>query len=343
MAELLHPFAGDSDHERLIEVIAPSRLFVTPSATALLCAWGLKQILKGFRFHFDGEPASLRYLARMNVQRCLEADGIESFRRHPDAGRFVSVHTIETSSDCSKAVNAMGDMVLHQFENAHEFFPAMEWAVYELLDNIHIHAEAPCAGTVCAQFFPDSNAVQIGICDMGRGIKASLRPRYGDQSHEAAIRLALERGVTRDPEIGQGNGLAGTRDIARANHAQFHLWSGDTCYRMDSTEETSTSFPGIGGTGVHLNLNASRPVDLRNTFFGRDQLDPNESTYLNAEEEKACGSGLLVAQECVHTGGRPPAAGLRRKVEAILNNGPKEPLNVSVRPGAFGGLLDGAD
>ncbi len=326
IAELLHPFVGKADEERLIEVTVPPRLFVTPAATALLCAWGLRQILRGFRFHFEGERASLRYLARMNVQRTLEAAGLESFTRHPDAGRFVSVHTIETSTDCLGAVNAMGDMVLHQFENAHRFFPAMEWAVYELLDNIHIHAEAPCPGTVCAQFFPDTNRVQIGICDMGRGVRASLRQRYGDQRHEAAIALALEKGVTRDPQVGQGNGLAGTREIARANGAQFHLWSGDACYRMDGERETSELFPAIAGTGVHLNLNASNPVDLRNTYFGRDQLDPNESTYLNAEEERACENGLLVAQECVHTGGRPPAAGLRRKVEALLNNGPKCPL-----------------
>lgn len=188
MAALLHPFVGDPDEERLIEVVAPGRLFITPAATALLCAWALRQILRGFRFDFAGDASSLRYLARMNVQRTLDAAGLETFARHPDAGRFISVHTIETSTDCLKVVNAMGDMVLHQFENAHRFFPAMEWAVYELLDNIHIHAEAPCAGTVCAQFFPEANAVQIGICDMGRGIRASLHRRYGDQSHEAAIR-----------------------------------------------------------------------------------------------------------------------------------------------------------
>lgn len=326
LAKLLGTFEGDPDDERLVEVIVPPGLFITPAAIALLAAWSLKQIQRGFRFDFSGDDSALRYLARMDLQNSLDASGFEGFSRHPDAGRFIGVHMIETSTDCLKAMTAMGDMILHQFENARAFFPAMEWAAYEVMDNIHIHAESPCPGTVCAQYFPESNTVQIGICDMGRGIRASLSPRYPEETDTLAIAKALERGVTRDPAVGQGNGLAGTREIARANGGQFYLWSGSGCYRLKGGEEQVDAFPMTVGTGIHLSLDARRPVDLAQTFIGRDQLDPNESTYINSETEKACEAGLIVALECVHTGGRDPAAGLRRKVESLLDESGSKPV-----------------
>ena len=49
---------------------------------------------------------------------------------------------------------------------------------------------------------------------MGRGIKASLEEAMFLWSHGDAVTKALGRGVTRNPAVGQGNGLAGTLDRA---------------------------------------------------------------------------------------------------------------------------------
>ncbi len=73
-------------------------------------------------------------------------------------------------------------------------------------------------GVLCAQFYPKRHRIDIGICDMGRGIKASLQesiPIWG--GHGSAISKALGRGVTLDKDIGQGNGLARTLEITRPN------------------------------------------------------------------------------------------------------------------------------
>jgi len=78
---------------------------------------------------------------------------------------------------------------LRQFDNAREF----------------LHSETPVPGVVCAQYFPKRHKLDIAVCDWGRGIQASMKPvlepweGVGD-----AVKKAVQRGVTRDPEVGQG-------------------------------------------------------------------------------------------------------------------------------------------
>jgi hypothetical protein len=170
--------------------------------------------------------------------------------------------------------------------------------------------------------------VDIGICDAGRGIKASLSERYNLLSHGDAITKALQRGITRNPEVGQGNGLAGTFQIAQANKGTFHLWSGNACFKMTGAKEQFAIIPETQGTGIFLSLDTSRPVNLRtDTFIGESQFGDNESTYIYSESERVTtGDGLVVADECFHTGSRPPAKDLRRKILSLLPDVDRNPL-----------------
>jgi hypothetical protein len=280
----------------------------------------------------------------MNLIRLAGSLAKEDFSRHAEAGRFVALETIASTKDCNRVIGLLGDVVLHQFDNARAFFPALEWAVNEVMDNIHIHAESPVPGVVCAQYYPKLHRFEVGISDMGRGIRASLGPRFPElDSDEKALHHAIKRGVTRDPEIGQGNGLAGTHDIAAANGGTFHIWSGNACYRLESgREEVPIPFAYKIGTGIWFSLDTLKPVDLSKTFIGENQVDPNESIFLNNIEELACKDGLKVIEECDHVGVRRPATGLRRKIEAILGNGPVAPIIVDFTKvtGASSSFLD---
>lgn len=240
---------------------------------------------------------------------------------------------VRDSKDCWPVIRQLGDLMLHQFDNAREFFPAMEWAVNEVVDNIHIHSETPVPGAVCAQFYPEKHRVEVGICDMGRGIMASLSERYKLQSHGEALTRALERGVTRNPDVGQGNG--GT----------FHLWSGDACFRLAGGKpDTVAVIPATVGTGIYLNLDTAKLVNLRDTFIGAAQFGDNESTFIFSESERVTtGDGLMVKAECVHTGARQPAAALRRKIITLLPDvdyGRPLLLNFAGVTGASSSFLD---
>jgi len=307
----------------------PRGCFISCSGIAVMAAWGQDMRRRGHDVEFYGDDSTLRYLARMDLFKLLQFRYRENFERHVEGGRFIPLHTVENTNDCVKVINRIGDLVLHHFDNAREFFPAMEWAVNEVVDNITIHAQTPVPGVACGQFFPEKGRVEIGICDMGRGIKASLTERYELWSHGDAITKALERGVTRNPEVGQGNGLAGTLEIANANGGTFHIWSGDACFKMSrGIEPKFTIIPETRGTGIYLSLDATKPVNLRtDTFIGASQFGDNESTYIYSDSERVTtGDGLVVADECFHTGSRPPAKDLRRKILSLLPDVERHPL-----------------
>jgi anti-sigma regulatory factor (Ser/Thr protein kinase) len=261
----------------------------------------------------------------MDFFRVLGIPYDEDFERHASAGRFVPIFLVNGSSGWG-AVRQIGDVILHQFENARDFFSAFEWAVSEVVDNILIHSDAALPGVVSAQFFPQKNNIQIGICDMGRGILKSLSESYHFESHSDAILKALERGVTRNTEVGQGNGLAGTLEIARANEGAFQIWSGDACFKLGTNGKTKTSrIPHMEGTGIYLWLRTDRPLNLTKTFIG-----DNSSTYLETECGRACsGGGLMVMNECQNTHSRLPAGAFRKKILNLLPELEGEPLIIN--------------
>lgn len=287
--------------------------FVHSGALAFLCTWGANARACGREISLKWDQKSIGYIERMGLFAHLGIE-VESGDRRDPTGRFIPLRLItenESVLDCS---NAICDLVMHQFEDARAFVPALVWAVYEIVDNILTHGETPVPGAVCAQYFPKRHRLDIGICDVGRGIKKSLESYQKLWSHGDAITKALERGVTRDPEVGQGNGLAGARQIVDLNGGSFQLWTGDAVWKSDAPEHRRfTKIPELPGTGVQLSFDTRKPVNLEDTFIG-----DADWTFLDVEAERLQEGGVRVREECVHTGGREPAKRLRRKLLSVL-------------------------
>ena len=319
------------DYEELIGVLAkncasdeavdalvfeiPTGGFLTTPAVALLGAWGILWGAKGRRIEITGDSDVCNYLSRMNLFDVLKISFVEVFQRHPEAGRFIPLTLVDDNASCKRAVDSVCDLIIHQCDNARDFLPAVEWSVNETVDNILRHADASVPGVVCAQYFPAMKRLDVSICDMGCGLKASLQEAMELPSHSAAIAKAIQRGVTRNPEVGQGNGLAGTLEIANSNGGQFHLWTGNAVFRVNdqqiSEEQFSVSIP---GTGLYLSLDTNRPVDLLDTWIGKPSCN-----YLESEAERLSESdGIRVLENCAYTGTRSSAEQLRRKVLSLL-------------------------
>jgi len=289
----------------------PADIFIEIPAVAWLCAWGLRQRATGRRFTIGGNRQALNLLARYNL---FEQLGIatERVNRTSGVGRFIPLRLIDDSQSVNHATNAICDLVLRTLDNAADFLPALEWAVNEIIDNILNHAASPVPGAVCAQLYPNQQRLVVGICDAGQGILNSLAQSHVIADHQEALRLALQRGVTRSLEAGMGNGLAGSQLISRLNHGNFQLWSGDALYDLES--DGTRRIPFVPGTGVAFLLNTGIPVRLSQTF-----IETREWTFLQAEIARIDETGgLLVAEECVNTGTRPPAEALRRKLIGLL-------------------------
>ena|GEM_PF-29021 len=291
----------------------PEECFVETDAIALLTSWLLASQSNGYSIKLTGNSPVIGYLARMNFHRVLGLEEPDHGRR-PDAGRFIPIMLVRDSDDVFETVNAISDIVLQQFDNAREFLPAFEWAINEIVDNIFIHSQTKSPGVVCAQLFPQLNRLNIAICDSGIGLRGSLGSSFDLTSDTQAIEKALERGVTRDSNIGQGNGMAGSLEIISKNKGSISVSSGGAEYRMtDGRDQGFSETAQIDGTCVSLSFDLDNPVALDSIWIGSAGW-----SYIDAEAERVAEYGIFIKESCNHTGSRPPATRLRRKIISLL-------------------------
>jgi anti-sigma regulatory factor (Ser/Thr protein kinase) len=110
-------------------------------------------------------------------------------------------------------------------------------ALGEMADNATVHAKAPVGVLVGYQVI-DGAAVSC-VADVGIGVLASLTSHEAYrhiQTHKAAVRLALHKGVSR---FGPGQGGTGFNNVFKALAAMsgtLRFRSGEGCVTMDGTE-----------------------------------------------------------------------------------------------------------
>lgn len=293
----------------------PSYCYLDCTSIAYLAAWSMSHISDGRTVYFSGSPRVTQYLSRMDLFNFIGLDIYEHFKRKTAIGRFIPVRKICSGGDIAEIVNTICDLITHHFDNARDIIPAFEWTTNEIIDNIINHASIKSPAAVCAQYREDKSRLEIGIVDCGIGIKASLDESLSLKDHGHALIEALKRGVTRNPEVGQGNGLAGSKEILLNNKGSFCLWSGDAEYCIDNGEEIGLKKCGhIKGTAIYLSLDINKPVDLSQTFIGRSSW-----SYIEAECERISEQGgIRVSDECHDTATRETAKRFRRKILAML-------------------------
>lgn len=322
-ADALHP-NGDTVFLAFADVPAMDVL-------AFLGAWGLMARSSGTTIKLRGEAKTLADLQRLGFHQLLDIPPSSTNTKvQPAKAPTVGVlplTPIATEEQQFQAVDAICAIALAAVDNAAAFIPALEWLANEILGNVLTHAASETPGVVCAQYRAKQQRFDIGICDMGRGLLGSLSPTFPEvRSYGLAIDKAIERGVTRDPAIGQGNGMAGSYEIVRLNGGTYQIWTGDVVYELNKGKRRPgfQSMPAVFGTGVMFSLDTSKPVDLASTWIA--SATGAECLFLNTQTEAASDSGLNVAAECLHTGGRAPAKLLRRKIQGLLPAMDGEPL-----------------
>lgn len=284
----------------------------SPGALALLAAWLLANRQDGGDPQITGDSRVIEALARIDPHRLLRL-GAPVGRPDPNAAS-VPLTTISNGRQVNDAVNELCEIVVRHAREPRAVLPAIEWAVNEVTDNVELHASAATPGIFCARLYPGSNRLEVAVVDQGIGIRASLGSAIPAGSDGEAIAQALQRGVTRDPSVGQGNGLAGTKEIILQNGGDLALWSGVAMFRIsDGQDRGYVPVSGSAGTGVVLGFHLNQPIDLRRTFIAGTALD-----YIERQAEAAAHDGLLVREQVRSTRSRGPARQLRQKVLAML-------------------------
>lgn len=137
----------------------------------------------------------------------------------------------------------------------------------ELTDNINEHSLA-AEGYVFAQYYPNSNYLDLCVCDAGQGILQSYLndPKFYPKSEAEAIQLALSGRSTKDRPEARGFGITTTRNmLVNGLRGKLFLWSGNTTYLQTVSKEAIVSIDGNGhfqGTFIALRL----PTVISNNF-----------------------------------------------------------------------------
>jgi hypothetical protein len=270
-----------------------------------------------------------RLFHNANWAHFLQPDQYDRFDQHHD--RHVAAHRFTTADEQQILVNAFMDVVMRQMTLERDVIAGLEWSINEVTDNVLNHAQAVDGGIVQVSTFREAGKVAFAVADAGRGVLSSLREGHPHlRTDGQALGEAVKGGVTRNPDAGQGNGLAGSLRIAMMSGGSMELTSGQAQLVVRGSESRTYERDAtllVVGTIVYLELGLKtafhladalgfsgkphQPVDIIDTLY---HTDAGDAMILRLKDEA---SGF---------GSRPLGRQIRNKCMNLLNAEPAKPL-----------------
>lgn len=259
------------------------------------------------------------FAERMRLRNPMEASA-ENLREIPEPMSKVWAYFDHTQANALTL--AYIDCVRRKVECTAGVLEALEWCLYEVLDNVVQHS-AGAAGFSMLQVHGTSRRLAVCVADAGRGILASLASSfaYAPKSAYDALTLAIQEGVTRDKRTNQGNGLFGLTRIIDQNEGVLNLRSGRGELSLTGNSVTGNndqwSIAGThGGTIVDFQLALDKPVSLGRAL----NYDP-PNMFLESLESEDGEHVLNIRDQAGGAGSREAARELKTLIVNILNGG----------------------
>jgi anti-sigma regulatory factor (Ser/Thr protein kinase) len=237
---------------------------------------------------------------------------------------YTPLSPYESHEELNPLVNQIVDHLAETTVFESGVLDAMAWSLNEIADNVLLHAGEGVRGWIQMVEQPKKHLLEMVIVDRGCGIPTSLRQAFPDlHDDREALGRAIEKGVTRDPEIGQGNGLAGTIRIASAAGGWANIHSGSGLLRVMPDRQFFQQTEHFSGTLVEITLPTDRPIDVAEALWGFEPMHELEMDYLQDG-----GTEILVrvADEASGFGNRASARPIRTKLRNLLVQFPTEQL-----------------
>ena len=196
-----------------------------------------------------------------------------------------------TESSATPIADAIARSLLERLALEEGVFKAINWCLYEIMDNVLQHAESE-VGFVEAQVHPASQRVAICIADAGIGFRRSFRnSRHRAQTESDAISLSVQERLTRDSEVGAGNGLWGLYQIVTKNEGLLAIHSGRGTFRVQGSEGGHADDEDgwwlsdtRRGAVVDFQLPVDRPIDVSEAL-GMSPVDPIVESFESGSGE----------------------------------------------------------
>lgn len=232
----IDPFLNGFDPSSPDELIITAHkkwISVHPVVLSMIAALGLT--VESSRIKCEKlEARSRGYFDRMGLPKFLHVISDMDIKEHESAGRFIPLTQIKNSTDLTRFITEMIPLLHVEPKQAQ----TIGYIVSELVRNVLEHANSPYGAILCAQYFPKSNRIGIGIADTGLGIKTTINRSHDAENDLEALQLALTPGVTGTTtneggtEQNAGAGLFFIKSIATVNRDYFMIYSGNAMYKL---------------------------------------------------------------------------------------------------------------
>jgi anti-sigma regulatory factor (Ser/Thr protein kinase) len=196
---------------------------------------------------------------------------------------------------------------------------ALEWSINEITDNVLNHSQSDIGGLVQVSTFQRTRKrVEYIVADAGVGIPATLRGTHPKLSSDAAaLEQAIREGVTRDTNVGQGNGLFGSYQICSHSNGFFQIESGYGKLMFTEREglRIATERIPYEGTLVAAQIDFSVPKLLEEALSFNGKVY-QRADYVELKYEQHGTDDLLfsLARESKSFGSRVAGAPIRKKL-----------------------------
>lgn len=289
-----------------------------------LCAQVMK--LRGEGITFRLQPPQLVSLARL-FQNANWAHFLDPNRFDPSqfkGFRMVPATQFTHAAEQRQAVTRIANGILGAIPDLdRRELSALEWAVNEITDNVLVHAQSPIGGLVQVSTFERAKKrIEYVVVDAGLSIPRTLRQTRIDISSDmAAVQCAIQEGVTRDADVGQGNGLFGSYQISSHSKGTFHLESGygKLTFSDQAGLHASNERVPFEGTLVAAQINFSDPDLLSDALrFGGRQHVPMDFVELKYEQHDRPEVLFELANEASSIGSRVAGTPVRIKLMNLL-------------------------
>jgi len=287
-----------------------------------LCAQVLRLQAAGIQFdlHLPKEDKLARLFLNANWAHLIAPTKFKpsSFK----GAKQIPATQFRSPKEQNQAVNRIANIILGAIPNIQRSdFAALEWSINEITDNVLVHSDSPIGGLVQVSTFQKvKKRIEYIVADAGLGIPKTLKDTHPDiTSDSEALYRAIQQGVTRDPAVGQGNGLFGSYQICSESKGMFEIESGHAklLYNDKSGLHTSLEPVPYNGTLVAAQIDFSAPGLLEEALkFGGQLYKPTDLVETQYERE-GHEVTILLKEEAASFGSRVAGTSVRRKLENI--------------------------
>ncbi|MBP7499927.1 MAG: STAS-like domain-containing protein [Chryseobacterium sp.] len=223
------------------------------------------------------------------------------------------------------------DVVIRNLEIPKDLITGLEWSINEITDNVLNHSESTNGGIIQATTQIKERKVIFAVADSGRGILHSMKEGFPELRTDLhAIGEAIKAGVTRNPDFGQGNGLAGTLRVTTKTKGSLEILSGFGRLKVTDQEtvrkKNNFSYQGTMVSG-EINLIEDFSISEALDFDGTGQkYIPSNIIDFKYESEHQDILRLKMKDETTGFGSRKSGMQIRTKVKNLINAKPGFPL-----------------